>query len=156
VAFGDEGNDLLIGGGYSMDYLYGMEGHDIAAGDCVNVQFYQDSNLLASITSINTAVGKADVLTMGGGNDIAIGGMGGDIISGEDGMDLLFGDSVVLHFHNTPSMGIDSLWGAPVDMNSISCQDSGKDFIYGGKGEVDYIIAGGDDDHVEGELTSVK
>lgn len=142
VAFGNDGHDFLIGGGFALDYLDGGSGDDIAAGDCVFAYFHEDSYLLAGITSIHSDVGKGDELVMGAGNDIAIGGFANDRIFGDDGMDILFGDSVAMTFSN--ALGSDNVtmnrpWGAPLDLNTSSCEHGGEDWISGGAGAVDYM-----------------
>ena len=38
----------------------------------------------------------------------------------------------------------------PRSILSIYCQDGGADYLYGGSGDVDYIIGGGFNDYVEG------
>ena len=121
-----------------MDFLYGGENDDLAAGDCVFVAF-DENNLIASITSISEDTGKADELRMGNGNDIAIGGMGGDVIFGDDGMDILVGDSAAIAFHSSELNMPDRLWSAPMAISSISCQHGGEDFLYGGTGTVNYM-----------------
>ena len=53
--------------------MEGNDGHDLAAGDCVSVLFY-DNFYISRITSTYEDVGKDDKMIMGEGDDVAIGG----------------------------------------------------------------------------------
>lgn len=66
----NDGDDILVGGGASLDYIYGGENDDLAAGDCVYIQFNNGNNLVESITSISESSGKPDELHGENGNDI--------------------------------------------------------------------------------------
>ena len=76
---------------------------------------------------------------MGNGSDVAIGGIGGDVIYGDDGMDILVGDNAAMTFYTVPNSTGGLLRGAPRTISSMSCEDGGKDFIYGGPGAVNYM-----------------
>ena len=115
----NDGNDLLLGGGSSLDHVYGGKGNDLGAGDCVYVAFDNDAHIVASINTISEQNGKPDELSMGLGNDIAIGGAGDDIIYGEDGMDILIGDNGAVAFHDSSESHVhDQLWSAPRTISS--------------------------------------
>jgi len=151
---GNDGDDILLGGGDSQDYIEGNLGSDIAVGDCASILFYPNY-FIDSVTSTSTDVGKPDVLKMGGGDDIAIAGDGGDEIYGDTGRDILLGDSGEISFYDAklPRDGEDPtgyFWNVPHLIETISCADGGGDRVYAGDGAVDYIIGGAFNDTVEG------
>ena len=49
------------------------------------------SNVITSITTNNSHLGGADVITSGNGNEVILGGAGGDTITGGNGNDLILG-----------------------------------------------------------------
>lgn len=133
-----DGNDLIIGGAASEDYIYAGNDNDLATGDCVLIAF-GGRNLISSITSIHDDMGKDDELQMGLGDDIAIGGMGDDRIAGGEGNDILLGDNAAVAFYSSEAMLPDHLWSIPMTATSKSCQYGGEDIISGGAGAVDYM-----------------
>lgn len=68
--FSNDGDDILLGGGASFDNIYGGENDDLVAGDCVYIQFNNDTNLVESFTSFIPDVGMADAIYGNNGNDI--------------------------------------------------------------------------------------
>ena len=104
--FGDEGNDVLIGGA-GEDKLFGSEDNDtIYGGDGTDELYggYGD-----------------DVLYGGAGDDELYGSYGNDVLIGGDGEDELFG-----------SEGNDTLYGG--DGTDYLYGDEGDDVLYGGAG----------------------
>lgn len=128
----------------------------MAAGDCVLILFYE-SYLLESVTSTSTAIGGKDEFRMGSGDDIAIGGQNDDLIYGDDQRDILLGDSAEILFYTSeltrPGDPFDPghFWSVPHSINTVGCEYSGDDIIYGGNGAVDYLVGGGEDDTIYGE-----
>ena len=84
-----DGDDILIGGANSEDHLFGNDGNDLAAGDCVRILFAPESHILSSVTSSSTHIGKKDEIMLGNGSDIGIGGHDSDTIHGNEGMDII-------------------------------------------------------------------
>ncbi len=119
-AYGDAGNDTLIGGsGY--DYLDGGSGNDFMLGD------------------VNGSQGDGDVLRGGYGNDYLNGGGGHDHIRGDAGDDTLHG-----------GYGADDLMGGSgndyLDGGYYGNDDGATDRLNGGTGAdhfVDYQKFGG-------------
>ena len=78
VAFGGDGDDILIGGAGN-DQLIGGAGHDQLFGQAGNDLLWGEAG--------------SDVLVGGAGNDQLMGGDGNDQLFGEAGNDRLFGDA---------------------------------------------------------------
>ncbi len=148
-AFGQAGNDILIGGtaadrllgGDGNDHLVGMDGDDFIAGgtgdDSIRGNEGQnvllggdDSDNIIGGSSRDVVFGQAGDDTLFGlaGNDFLSGGEDSDIIVGNSGADTILGDA-----------GDDRVWGGEDD-----------DFIRGGDGE-DRLIGGLGDDNIHGE-----
>jgi Ca2+-binding RTX toxin-like protein len=164
---GDE-DDMLFGGGNSIDILTGGmcsymcpffwafntalinplnlsfagDGNDFAAGDCVSVVFDQ-SYFVINITSTHSSSRSQDNITLGLGDDIAVGGGDNDRISGDEGNDIIVGDSAELLFHEGLPRNENSFWNLPKSITSIACEFSGQDQLFGGGGDVNYLIGGG-------------
>jgi Ca2+-binding RTX toxin-like protein len=142
-AFGEEDDDILLGGGSSIDHLDGGDGNDLAAGDCVSI-VYDANHFIASITSTYTSFGKQDNITLGDGDNFAIGGYGGDWIWAGNGSDIVVGDSAEILFYEETPLPDSLFWNVPKSITTIDCEYSGEDHLFGGDGEVDYIIGGGE------------
>ena len=76
----------------------------------------------------------------------AFGGDDDDYIEGNDGRDIIMGD---FGFYDTWSFS-----GNPKLLVSINCTYGGEDALYGGDGDVDYIVGGRSDDTIYGDDTS--
>jgi Ca2+-binding RTX toxin-like protein len=144
TAYGNEGDDILLGGGNSVDVLFGNNGNDLAVGDCSSVIFDSDHRI-SSIFSTSMSKGKQDNITLGAGDDYAIGGYGDDWIWGENGTNVVVGDSAEITFYeNSPVIAGSLLWNVLKNVTSTGCEFSGADQLFGGDGDVDYIIGGGE------------
>ncbi len=119
VAYGDQGNDTLIGGS-APNFLFGGEGEDLLSGGPWRDRLdggAGDDQLYGQ--------GYDDRLDGGLGDDDLFGGAGNDELNGDDGNDLLRGGS-----------GADDLYG-----------DGGEDDLDGGyDGSVDALYGGPDAD----------
>ena len=69
--------------------MFGNDGDDFAAGDCVQILFDTDNHVISSIRSTSASNGKRDEITLGNGSDIGIGGFDSDTIYGNEGMDII-------------------------------------------------------------------
>jgi len=93
--------------------------------------------------------GTDDIITTGDGDNIAIGGQGDDTITGGSQRDILFGDiALVVNYPglDTPHKLI-STSGITKTCETVG----GSDTIFGGDGEVDYIVGGTFGDTIDGE-----
>ena len=141
IAFGQVGNDTLIGGS-GADRLFGNTQDDIIEGNG------GDDFLVAGIGNdeVNGGdgddriLGIHDINTLNGdaGNDTIFGGLDQDIISGGTGDDALVGNS-----------GNDTISGG--DGNDLIFGGGGTDEIIGDAGD-DIIYGQGDDDQIRGGL----
>lgn len=160
---GTAGNDWLVGGEYSADYLDGLTGDDTLSGfggDDILIG-NMGNDLLAAGGGKDNGIGGSgdDEIWMGGGNDFADGGPGADLIGGGSGNDVLWGDNGWLGTEvtgleltaSTPlrellAEGMGSLLGLvgeyPRDPNSHDTiwGGTGNDIILGGLGN---DVAGG-------------
>jgi Ca2+-binding RTX toxin-like protein len=124
--------------------LFGGNANDLAIGDCASITFDSDHRI-ASIVSTFMNEGKQDNISLGAGDDYAIGGTGDDWIWGENGTDVVVGDSAEITFYeNTPVAAGSLFWNVPKMITSSGCEFSGGDQLFGGDGDVDYIIGGGE------------
>jgi len=169
IAFGDEGDDQLIGGSGNdtlfgdrgrIDYLnedgevvtrLGLE-HDFGKMFAVP---QQDDETPADQTdsvvrepslvlSIMEDVSGKDELTGSGGEDILIGGSGDDKISGSGDNDLIFGDNARLEY--------EAIGNGPTELRhaeTLVVEIGGRDEIDGDNGE-DIIFGGFGTDRVDG------
>ncbi|CAB9505193.1 Kringle domain [Seminavis robusta] len=172
VANGQAGNDIIDGSASSLplilfgddglDEIKGGSGSDIVFGDYGVVEWIDsNSTVVASagkggygdftdgvvrhvsrVLSTGADQGDSDILILNGGNDIGIGGFKNDSVHGGDGMDIILGDSGRIEFYH------DSL--SPKLILPLDCEYGGPDTLYGGNGEVDYIIGGGFSDVIYG------
>ena len=69
--------------------MFGNDGDDFAAGDCVQILFDTDNHVISRIRSTSASNGKRDEITLGNGSDIGIGGFDSDTIYGNEGMDII-------------------------------------------------------------------
>lgn len=146
--YGDDGNDLVYGGGY----LSGGNGNDRLHGR--GVLFGDDGNdVLSGGGDLNGGNGDDrlygntghDWLSGGAGNDRLYGNSGNDSLYGGDGDDQLFGG-----YGNDDMFGNggdDRLWGS-WGSNLLEGGD-GNDFIWGGSGR-DILIGGLGIDNLQG------
>mmetsp|Transcript_18680 Transcript_18680/g.28384 ORF Transcript_18680/g.28384 Transcript_18680/m.28384 type:complete len:741 (-) Transcript_18680:1050-3272(-) len=108
----------------------------------MEIKFFEGSKVPNMIISLNTSVGGNDNITLGDGDNIGIGGSNDDEVRSGNGRDILAGDSIFILFH--------SLSETPYRITSLSC-DGGDDRLFGGAGEVDYLIGGSYNDVIDGE-----
>jgi Ca2+-binding RTX toxin-like protein len=130
IAYGNQGNDILIGGS-AADALFGGPGNDQLFGGDGNDSLHGDHG--------------DDTLEGGRGNDELNGWYGNDILRGDDGDDELSG-----------YLGNDSIWGG--NGNDVLkghegddqlFGDAGNDKLYGWKG-ADLLVGGSGDDYLSG------
>jgi Ca2+-binding RTX toxin-like protein len=151
-AFGDDGADIISGGGGS-DHIFGEKGNDILHGDLLHD--------FASADPFNAGIANADpdaddgadtidggrgadkifgndggdTLLGGADNDFLFGNAGGDNLSGDVGIDVLFGDNGSITLVNgTPTTEFSEL-------KTIDPATGGNDTISGGL-DNDYIFGG--------------
>lgn len=96
--FGDEGNDIILGGAEA-DYLRGNSGNDTILGDHGKLDYAYagddkvaaDSNLdtLDFVTTTHPTLGGNDLIFGDRGSDNLLGGTGSDRIYGDEGLDTL-------------------------------------------------------------------
>jgi Ca2+-binding RTX toxin-like protein len=132
TAYGDEGNDVLIGGA-AADEIRGGAGDDTITGGDGDDQIW--GNAGSDVLDGNSG---RDSIWAGTENDTLIGGDGNDRLFGEAGNDRLLG-----------GVGNDSMSGGEGD-DTIAGND-GNDFILGGNGN-DLIAGNAGDDTVQGEI----
>lgn len=63
TAHGNDGDDILLGGGDSVDVLFGGNANDLAIGDCASITFDSDHRI-ASIVSTFMNEGKQDNISL--------------------------------------------------------------------------------------------
>lgn len=130
LAYGNAGNDLLIGGS-SNDEIHGGPGNDRIAGNEGNDSLHGDYG----DDAMSGGVGN-DELFGWYGNDTLYGDVGDDYLSGYEGDDLLYGgdgnDDLRGHIGN------DRLFG-----------EKGNDLLYGWLGN-DLLFGGPNDDYLSG------
>jgi Ca2+-binding RTX toxin-like protein len=141
LAYGDAGNDVLIGGSNG-DFLHGGDGNDELYDYGGWNRLYGEAGndyLVGGDSYDNLSGGDGDdVMFAGGGSpNFSNGGAGNDYLVGSDGVDYMIGSA-----GNDVLWGLgnwDSMWGG-----------EGDDFLYGGDGG-DFLW--GDDgwDHLYGE-----
>ncbi len=145
------GADIVIGG-FGSDTLTGGNGDNIVFGDNGRLIGTSDEALadnglpisLASLATIDAAIGDADIINTGLGADIILGGAGGDDIKANAGdgpavfdkSNILLGDHGEMQFHN-PVSGTNF----PSLVRSIDLLEGGSDTIQSGAGN-DLIIGG--------------
>lgn len=121
VAYGDLGNDKLVGGGAG-DELHGGHGADHLEGNGMGWGMLRGDELYGDQGD--------DKLIGGGWNDLLVGGSGHDQLFGGGGNDLLHGGT-----------GNDQLWGGAA--NDQLFGGSGWDQLFGEAGD-DYLQGGND------------
>ncbi|QDT13551.1 calcium-binding protein [Planctomycetes bacterium K23_9] len=128
VAYGNNGNDTLIGGSKT-DVFHGGPDNDTLQGRSGNDELHGDYG--------------DDVLDGGDGNDDLRGWYGNDVLAGGDGNDYLSGykGDDIIHGNG----GNDTLKGH--DGNDELFGDSGNDKIYGWKGD-DLLDGGSGNDYL--------
>jgi hypothetical protein len=85
--FGDEGEDILIGG-TDCDFIYGGDGSDLIFGDNV---LLQRSTALEQFTYSALEIFGDDDIHGGSGDDEMFGQLGADTLYGDNGHDIMFG-----------------------------------------------------------------
>jgi hypothetical protein len=166
IAYGNQGNDTLIGGsradrfhgGPGDDELVGNDGNDELHGDHGNDRldggrgndslhgWYGDDALMGGSGN--------DYLSAYEGNDWLHGGSGDDVLKGHEGDDLLIGDAGNDELYGWE--GNDRLFGG--DGDDYLSGRSGHDLLVGGKGDDylrghagrDLLIGGKDTDRLDG------
>lgn len=133
---GNEGNDVLFGGGVS-DTLSGGSGNDFLVGE-------DGDDVIRGDEGRDTIYGRGgdDFLFGGNGNDAIIGGDGEDSINGGTGQDTLSGEG-----------GDDTVQGA--EGNDAISGGFGNDFLKGGLGN-DTILGDAGQDTLQGEVGADK
>ena len=115
IAYGNGGDDVLVGG-RNYDELYGGDGNDDVDGGDFDDQVYGDAgnDLVSGGAGLDSVYGGAgdDYVSGGRGDDSVLGEDGNDTVSGDDGNDSLSGGA-----------GDDILYGGP-----------GRDSLNGGDG----------------------
>ena len=142
--------DYIIAGAFD-DYVDSGNGTDLVFGDHGSIIMSEDFpyKLLSAETTFSTCTPGNDTITLGEGDDIGFGGgLDGDTIWGNAGRDLIVGDFAVIKFYSSVPNDTDPLIPYPRSIDTLTCDDGGEDFLYGGDG-VDYIIAGALDDTVD-------
>ena len=128
VAFGNRGDDTLVGGS-NVDDLRGGPGNDILLGRDGNDELHGDygNDRLDGGNGDDDVRGwfGDDVLLGGNGNDYVSGYLGDDVLRGGDGDDVIKGHE-----------GDDQLYG-----------DDGNDLLYGWRGD-DWLSGGDGDDYL--------
>jgi Ca2+-binding RTX toxin-like protein len=114
--FGLGGEDVLVGG-KGDDIHYGGDGKDGLSGEDGNDQLFGD----AGDDWLSGAAGN-DVIASGLGNDYILGGVGDDTLVGDDGNDSIYGEA-----------GNDILAGVAGD--DVLVGGIGNDSLYGGDGK---------------------
>ena len=131
-AFGDDGNDVLIGSPDLASQLFGEDGHDSltggAADDVLNGGDGNDTIVGNAGNDSITAGDGADTVVAGDGNDTISGGNGNDTVSAGNGDDSVVGQN-----------GQDSLLGDAG--NDTINGDGGFDTLSGGDGN-DFMLGG--------------
>lgn len=148
IAYGNDGNDTLIGGsnddelrgGDGDDVLVGRDGDDELHGD------YGNDSLSGGDGNDDLRGWYGDDALDGGdgddylsgykGDDVAWGGKGDDLIRGHEGNDWLFGES-----------GNDRIYGYKGD--DVIDGGSGDDYLSGWSGD-DILVGGKGDDYLRG------
>jgi hypothetical protein len=96
TAFGEAGNDILVGGSGN-DVFVGGIGNDVLSGRGGNDIFHgeQGNDVLYGGAGNDTFRGGDgnDRLYGGAGNDVLLGGAGNDLLHGDAGRDALFGEA---------------------------------------------------------------
>ena len=89
IGLGDGNNDVL--GGLGDDTMTIGNGDNVVLGDDGALKF--SLGMLASVATLDTALGGADAITVGAGDNVVLGGVGSDIITTGDGNNLVVGDN---------------------------------------------------------------
>ena len=150
-AFGQAGNDTLIGGSGN-DRLIGGTGTDVLTGNA------GDDEIRGGADGEKTIDGGAgdDRLFGGTGINTIRGGSGDDVIHGADGVDTIFGDAG--NDFLFPGQGDNTVNGGAGDDTVIAGMgddiifgDAGNDRLFGGEGD-DEISGGDGNDAVVGRV----
>ena len=150
--YGNDGNDILIGGS-SGDAVYGGAGNDVILGDNGVVIRKPDAGSKNDIYSTDLGIGGDDNLNGQEGDDIIIGGPGNDQLTGELGNDILVGDQAYIQRSESDVVEriatrqyITAIDGATsIDYPA----DGGSDHLYGNEGD-DFILGGAGADYLYG------
>jgi Ca2+-binding RTX toxin-like protein len=151
-AFGDDGADIISGGGGS-DHIFGEKGNDILHGDLLHNFASTDPFDAGTANTDPDSDDGADVLDGGRGADKLFGNDGGDFLFGGADNDFLFGNAGGDHLSG--DVGIDVLFGdngsitlvggvATTEFSELKTIDpavGGDDTISGGL-DNDYIFGG--------------
>ena len=141
--YGGDGVDYIIAGALD-DTIDSGNGTDVVFGDHGSIYLSEmfPYKLLSAQTTNSTCEPGNDTITLGEGDDVGFGGgTDGDTIYGDSGRDLIIGDFAIIEFYPTVPANTDPLIPYPKTIDTLDCDDGGRDFLYGGDGN-DYIIAG--------------
>ncbi len=136
---GDEGNDILIGGGRG-DTITDTLGDNIIVGDFAAVRGARLNEAVAEVETRTNAMGGADLITTGAGHDVILGGIGDDTIRSGDGDDAVLGDDGVIYLLRDKE-------GTVTAVLHGTAASTGNDTIVTGNGN-SRIVAGLGDDHI--------
>jgi Ca2+-binding RTX toxin-like protein len=159
ILFGDGGDDVLesgsgadvVFGDYGRVYWVTTDGNTTTTVASAGAGGYGDFTdgvvrTISEIVSVATSEGGWDTLILNAGDDVGIGGYRNDSLEGGDGRDILFGDAAQVYYYASST--------SPHLLISIDCEAGGDDTLYGGAGDVDYIVGGGFADEIWGGTNS--
>ncbi|SED72608.1 calcium-binding protein [Rhodobacter sp. 24-YEA-8] len=134
---GNEGNDILIGGGRG-DIITDTLGDNIILGDFGVVRGTRLNEAVSSVETRTDAMGGADLITTGAGNDYILAGIGDDTIYSGDGNDAILADDGVMYLLRDKD---GTVTATLVDTGT----STGNDVIVTGNGNSRVIAGLGDD-----------
>ena len=127
-----DGDNVGVGGAETDTITCGV-GHDIVAGDSIEIIWTAGTTRAKSITSLNTSIGGNDNISLSEGDNICVGGAYNDTITSGSGRDIVAGDSVVINFSESDYLVL--------DMTSLMPNIGGYDNMELGDG--DNVAVGG-------------
>jgi Ca2+-binding RTX toxin-like protein len=136
TVFGNEGDDLLVGGADG-DFAWGHLGNDLVLGDSGTVTY--TGGIVTRVESTFAGIGGVDTLEGNEGDDLLVGGADGDFAYGNAGRDIVLGDSGLVTY------------GTLITVESTSPDVGGSDTLEGNEGD-DLLVGGADGDFVSGNL----
>ncbi|MBL8817435.1 MAG: hypothetical protein JNL58_15515, partial [Planctomyces sp.] len=156
-----EGSNFIIAGN-GLDTVSSGQGDDLVLGDAGFATFNATGSYL--VVSSTETTGKADQITIAGGNNIVIGGGGNDEIATGSGGDVILGDegSIDYTIDDSDPTFIDRITSAETtggddqitsgdgdniivagNGNDVVTSGNGKDFIIGDSGSLTFGTSGG-------------
>ena len=147
-----EGDNVVIAG-TGNDAVTTGAGSDDVFGDEASISYYE-SGLKETLTSLNSAIGGADIIDTGAGHDIVVGGTDNDTITLGAGEDIAYGDNAKFDYDHTitsypKAESIDPEFGG----NDTIDGGDDSDIIIGGFGS-DLIRAGSGNDFIFGDFAA--